>query len=501
MSTWLSRNPKLRRKIAGYAPRVLWFRLSFLRAQKGFILVIGMGIGVIYYLAPFTYDSADQWIYLTVAIQLLAIWGALITAGSLARITVEMAIVEEVEERGAKHLSEIRSGQKNRLNPDQMTDTLLPNNPSQPSPAMIRLFQQICKEAKDRQFEAGINLIQPYREESLGPLFKLQNLQKIALWLGILGTFIGLLLAIKARNVGPMQKSEDFLAVIDQMFQSISLSFSASLAGLEVAVILGLFLLLLRKQQEVYFQQMETAVVTMLLLARNSLVDDDYLNDFKQVTTSVQQLSARVYDQTAAARDQTKQIEQGLKKLVETKGEFNSFLKQLSQAQGEFINDVKRLYDVVSLKDLEGTLQQSILDAGKKISAALAPTAQLAQQLETFNKSAQALIRDMPGHLNKASENTKSLENLIKAQAAENSRSLENLVKAMASENAKLVNALGQKLQESLGSGGLSRGSLSELQVLVRELGHLEVSKDQSRINVPSRKKRFWSFLSFFNDR
>jgi biopolymer transport protein ExbB/TolQ len=437
MSTWFSHDPNLRREVAGSAPQAVWTTPLFWWAQKWFSLVICIGIVGIYYLAPLTYNPADQWFYLVIATQLIAVWGASITVVSLAKIAVEMAVVEEVEERGEQHLREIRSGEKDRISPDQMADALLPDNPSQPAPAMIRLFRQICKEAKDHRFEASVTIIQPYREESLEPLFKLQNLQKIALWLGILGTFIGLLLAIGARNVNPVQRSEDFMAVIDQMFQSLSLSFSASLAGLEVAIILGFFLLLIRQQQETYFQNMETAVVTMLSLARHAQVDDNLLNDLKQVTTAVQQMNDRVFDQSAAVRSQTQEIQQGVQGLINIKVEFDSFLTQISEKQKEFIGDLNRLYDTVSLKNIEGELQQSILKAGQEISSALAPAAQISKQLGTFNQSAQSLINNLPRQLDKVSEITQLLEHIIKEQADENKRFLERLIKNQAAENTK----------------------------------------------------------------
>lgn len=61
---------------------------------------------------------------------------------------------------------------------------------------MIRLFQRICKEAKDRNFESSIYLVQPYREEFMEKVHEITNLQRIALRLGIFGTFLGLILAI-----------------------------------------------------------------------------------------------------------------------------------------------------------------------------------------------------------------------------------------------------------------------------------------------------------------
>ena len=61
---------------------------------------------------------------------------------------------------------------------------------------MIRLFRRICKEAKDRKFESSIYPVKPYREESMDRVHEITNWQRIALRLGIFGTFLGLILAI-----------------------------------------------------------------------------------------------------------------------------------------------------------------------------------------------------------------------------------------------------------------------------------------------------------------
>src|SRR5207247_2069293 len=149
--------------------------------------------------------------------------------------------VQRVEKTSEQYLSRIKAGQQSLIELDRLEEALLPLNKSNPPPAALRLFQHIFKEAKDRKFESSVNVMQPYREESLGDIFKLQNLQKIALWLGILGTFVGLLLAIQESGLSNLQakSGDDFVNVINKMFDGLLVAFSASLAGLEAAVIIG----------------------------------------------------------------------------------------------------------------------------------------------------------------------------------------------------------------------------------------------------------------------
>ena len=384
MSKRFMNDRELRLRIAGASSNNLLMQASFWQNQLAFLFIIGFSVIIFYILAPYTYERSEGWGAFAIIVQLLAVWGVIVSAKSLATLDVEMAIVCEIETQGDKFLSDIKSGGKSRIDLDKLEETIVPNNPSIPPPAMIRLFQHICKEAKDRKFESSINVIQPYREELLEDIFKIQNLQKMALWLGILGSFIGLLIAIRSGNLSniDIQDKSAFFQIIQKMFAGLFISFSSSLAGLEVAVILGFFLLLLRKRQETYCKQMESAAITMLSLARNSINKDDFLSEFNQISTTVSILSDRVNEQTKdlsqriidtqnQIKDQTNQITAGIKNLSSVGLQFDGFLKQISETQQTFIDDIKSVYDVISLKNLGETLQANVIQAGKYMSDAL----------------------------------------------------------------------------------------------------------------------------------
>src|SRR5262249_38104955 len=157
-----------------------------------------------------------------------------ITARALASVEVESAILNEIETKGREYLSDLKAEQRSQLNLDELEERILPNNPSTPPPAMIRLFQHICKEAKDRKFDSSATVIQSYSEEALAPIFTLHTLQKIALWLGILGTFVGLLVALRASDFSRLTDGSSFELSVQKMFGGLFISFTASVAGLEV---------------------------------------------------------------------------------------------------------------------------------------------------------------------------------------------------------------------------------------------------------------------------
>lgn len=483
----------LRQKVAESSPNELLREFSFWRRQPDLFIIVAATALAFYLLAPYTYEFAHGWVFLTIAVQLLALWGVIIAARSLAKIEVETAIVYEIELKGSEYLREIKSNQRQRAELDDLEQSILPNNAGEQPPAMIRLFQHICKEARDRKFESSVNVIQPYKEEPLEDIFKLQNLQKIALWLGILGTFIGLLLAIQVGNLNGADEGQDFLAIIRGMFENLFISFSASLAGLEVAVLLGFLLLLLRKRQETYFKGMESAVVTMLSLARNAINKDDFMVEFNQVNASVSQLSDRVYNQTEElskrilevqqqVKGQTIQIQTGIKKLSTTSAEFDSFLGKVSEKQQQFISEVQSLYDMISLKNLGTTLQATVIDAGKHISDSLnSSVTQISSQLLKFNDSVNVLGATMQNQAVDVTGQIKKLDQKVSNQLIEHADIMKGLVTQMRKDAER----------ESKTTSRL----MSELNHLSQRLAELSKTIENTRYLTP-RRQRIWDFLS-----
>jgi biopolymer transport protein ExbB/TolQ len=363
MSTRLVEDPGWRRAVAGADPRALVWQPRFWRGQLPLGTILLGSAVLLRVLAPYTYSWSDGWSgYLSVAVQLLAVWGVVICVQGLATLDVDTALAAEMEARGSEYLVSLRSGTRARVDLDEAERTIAPSNPASPTPAPVRLFQQIIKEARDRRFESGGILTQPYREEALEDIFRLQNLQKIALWLGILGTFVGLLVALQRADLGTTSDPEGLARMVQEMYGGLFISFTASVAGLEVAIILGFLLLVVRKRQERYFAVLESAVVTLLSVARHAVNRDDFLAEFSQVNAAMRELSGRVYEQTQETSEglqgvhrrleaQNARIDTGLAKLVETRGEFDGFLRQIGETEREFIADLRRVFHAASFKD------------------------------------------------------------------------------------------------------------------------------------------------------
>jgi predicted nucleic acid-binding Zn-ribbon protein/NADH:ubiquinone oxidoreductase subunit K len=340
-----------------------------------------------------------------------------------------------------------------------------------------------------------VNVIQPYREEALEDIFRLQNIQKIALWLGILGTFIGLLRAIQVGNLNTINES-NFTSMIAGMFENLFISFSASLAGLEVAVVLGALLLLLRRRHETYFQSMESAVVTMLSLARNAVNKDDFFVEFGQIRQSMNLLQDQLYNQTSelsasmaalqgAVTIQTEEIQGGMTKLSQTGRQFDDFLKRVSQRHQQLIDDVKVVYDAVSLRNLGTTLQQTLGQTVKEVNQALEPNViRMTSEITKFNQSLEQLNGLVIQQSREANARIAALEEQLKNQTREHSAAVDVWETKLHEISRKMVTP----------NGGANVGR--DFKELSANIAKLNISLARSYELKPSWR---WTFRSLFS--
>ena len=362
-------------------------RIDFWYKQRDFLTIILVTVLISPFLLKFSYEKIDELTLTSIfnaIIHSLAIWAIINTVKILAEIDVENTIVKYIESEGIDYLGKLQRSGRNQLQRRDLnfiSQNFVPNNKTTPPLAMTRLFQRICKEAKDRKFESSIYLIQPYREESSEKIAEISNIQKIALRLGILGTFTGLILAISKLTIYPTNEinNENFSELITGLFSDLYISFSTSISGLEVAILVSFLIMALRNKQKVYFREMEEAVITMLSVVRNSINKDDFLVEFQQVYRVVNELENKIYDHghriTASVQNvenkivsQTNQIKEGIDELIQVKSEFDSFLNELTETQKQFIDETQKVYNIISPYKISEELRSGILQAGVSVA-------------------------------------------------------------------------------------------------------------------------------------
>ena len=396
---------------------------------------------------------------------------------------------------------------------------------------MIRLFRRICKEAKDRKFESSIYLVQPYREEFMERVHEITNLQRIALRLGIFGTFLGLILAI-SQLATFQQDHQSFEQSFSVLFGNLYTSFSASVAGLEVSIFLSFLLMTLQRKQKVYFQQMEDTTLTMLSVVGNCLNKGDFLTECKQVYNLVNELDNKIYDHGKSisiavkgvenkVQHQTERIQKGIDELVQSRDKLTNFLNQLNQTQDTFlrknqaeydqifkqfsetqkalIDEAKKIHDLLSIKDIAIQLRGSLIDAGNYISESINNTEKTIDSQTTaiqkgMNNLAETQLQ-FEHFLGVINESQTQFINDIKNI---NYKAEENIDQQLKLNTDKLLNVVSEQFRDSLinASDRISE-SINNTE---KTINSQTIAIQQGMNNLAETKLEFGEFLNAINE-
>jgi hypothetical protein len=187
--------------------------------------------------------------------------------------------------------------------------------------------------------------------------------------------------------------------VLRQLFGALHICFSASVAGLEVAIVLAVALMVVRTRQEAFFQDMETASAAMISLARNSINRDDFLVELEQVRAGMAQMSERVYAQSKEVESQTEAIRVGLTRLSDLKLDFNGFLERIHEEQLLTLGEMKSVYEVISPKRVAEELKESLVTANQSLAASFKEEIDRSSaELDKINESLR-LVKDLGGRM------------------------------------------------------------------------------------------------------
>ncbi len=359
---------KTKNNYAIKSPKKLALNPIYWLANIKLLCIISAFIILLFVLSDFTFPREENiFRYASLPIIFLGFYGIIITLSVIAKLDVENSIAKYVDYKAIDLLESVTVGNE-LIDINDIENRIIPNNPDQDL-SILELFRNIIKEAKDRKFESTMLLMHPYKEEASDQIFKLQSLLKIALHLGILGTFIGLILALARLDFSDTSNLEVF--VFEPLFNALNISFSTSVAGLEVAVILGLIIMSVKRKQEIYFRNMKSATITVVSLARNSLIDDKLFNEFDQIKSSMRNLDDRIYNQSELLKEQIITINKGISKLDKTKIEYNEFLMSIDKSQSIFIKKLQDTYNEFIPENIGKQLEDKLKIVVDKISNTL----------------------------------------------------------------------------------------------------------------------------------
>jgi len=332
------------------------------------VLIVSV-IGAIAFLWPFIFPKGDSVANLTILcwiIILIMFIGIGWIGFAASKVEVDEAVAVEIQKVTDEEFEKLKNREKEQIELS-VVRSLIPKNISALI-TMPRLSEHIIKNAEDRKFDSSVIIMQPYREEILNDIFKINGLQKASLQLGIVGTFLGLIAAfIELGDSG-----QEITAALPQIIDALKYSFSTSIAGLVGALSISMgVLLILKRQQESFYRTMEEATDSLIRVCRNARNKDVFLNSFDQIKESVDQVQNEVDNQTKKLQIQTRTISDGINRLTETKTEFEGFLGEITKIEGKFITEMRDIYHKLSPETTSAELKRSLSDAVSGISASL----------------------------------------------------------------------------------------------------------------------------------
>jgi uncharacterized protein YoxC len=315
---------------------------------------------------------------LNVGIYAVGIGGVYASLLSIARIEIEIATAVTITSRIHAETS------PGELDLHKLSEKFVPQNACTPSLATKRLFEHICREARNLRYDSAVNVVQSFYEESADNLLEIINLQKIALRGGIFATFIGLLLALQQL---PSWASLDLGSLLGKFGSVLFISFSGSVVGLQVAITLGILLIILRKKQIIFYQHLVEMAASSLDLVRDARKnnEDVIISELSDVRSSVDELIKRLYDHgeritgvisgtTVSIKSQNTIIQEGIDELKQSKVSYQDLLSEVSTSQKRFIEEVKEVYKNLSLGEFRSEMKAGLVEAGTRIADTMKST-------------------------------------------------------------------------------------------------------------------------------
>ncbi len=289
----------------------------------------------------------------------------------------------------------------------------------------LRMCHRILRDTRDHIHEHREAVLTQYRDEIRHRLQNLYSIQALALRMGILGTFVGLILAINdisnlfdigavpeggaaSSLPGVNDNRQMFSLVSNQLFDSLGIAFGTSIVGLEVAILLTLMIIFLRWRQDYALTMLDTTAGKLLSLARRVTYEEKgLLSSFTKMNSMMEKLEVKIngqLDVTCRSIDtlaqnvaqQSDEIINGLKTMeglrvewntflsdiqnqqrevfeetlshrVDVEHSFNGFLDQLEEREKAYIRDLNEVLDLLSVGKLGKDINQSVSSTGQNL--------------------------------------------------------------------------------------------------------------------------------------
>ena len=276
---------------------------------------------------------------------------------------------------------------------------------SLPMPAPVKMVQRVVTRAKDWRFDSPSEIVYPFIEEIEQDEYRFESFQKQAIRLGILGTFIGLIIAINqnteiltklstntdagklgVKAIEGMIKSaiSKDSALVENLFCALKISFSTSIAGLVAAFMLSVMLSRLRLKSAPMLQIYQDVAITVTNVAMRAAKNKSFLEEFgyikdiikkheENTEKKIAETTSELKEVNKKIKEQQDKIDKGIENLDKKKDSLDNYLEKTSKMQEEIIANLEKLYEYTEFKDVlctvKTTINESSVDARNKLEA------------------------------------------------------------------------------------------------------------------------------------
>jgi hypothetical protein len=310
-------------------------------------------------------------IVIQAAIYILGLAAFARAARAIARARVETDCARHVAESCEREIRDIRERIRE---PIDILDVpaLWPKNPAKDL-ATLRLCKAVHVDGLDRQFGAKDSLLTHYADEHMSSIAILQNRQRAALHLGILGTFLGFVFAMPSL-VSVTAGAFDVKA-FGPLFDALKVCFTTSVVGLVVSLTIGGVHSYVMRRHTMFFQCLEDAANGLMVVVRNARNTRNTAQSFEQVNNSLDQIVDRMASQNDRMQLQTDAFVDGMAKLKTTKYAMDEFIDGISQVNAHVIAAVESITERMSperfFQQIDEEMQNAIETLGSEIQSSV----------------------------------------------------------------------------------------------------------------------------------
>ena len=410
--------------------------------------------------------SQPEFIAAIVVYLLPTLWAWQVAAGARTAIRQEEELLEQVEKNGRDLHEKLKDDPAAVPINDQLWQRFLPDVQDQDgvSRTSVRMVQSLCHETTSGRFPPISTTSQIYAAEITDRIRRLRAPQTLAVRLGILGTFVGLLLALAQLGDFFSQASGDPTAVT-RLVRRLMVAFGTSIAGLLAAIVIQLLGEALAVRYERVQKLIEDTVgriVTVLAVATagtplmrtaESLAEDmkDHKRELSDHSDNVQRASRRliraVRSNANALKDGVGALNNSHKAMSDVFGNHNAIVAELREGLRQVSAVDTRVASALKehLDSLKKSTEAMAVTSAEAMSKALSPvTSTLSEQNAAATSAVNALSR--------AAANLEELTSSVKAAITADSQRYENLAAA--------ISALAHRRAEPVSERGWGRHAL-----------------------------------------